>query len=246
MVNIITHLLQVLQEKINAVKQHPIVIAIDGHSSSGKSTLAKDLARVLGHIHLDSGAMYRAVAYYFLQHKVDLKDALAVEMALRHVHLRFELVDGDQKIFLNGNDVSPVIRSQEVAGYVSEVAAISAVRKKLVTIQRELGRTKGIVMDGRDIGTVVFPDAEFKLYITAEMDRRAIRRHEELKSKGIDMTIDEVIQNLRHRDHIDSTRVDSPLRMAVDALLIDTTEMTHEQQLQKALSLLFEKIESDK
>ncbi len=192
---------------------------------------------------MDSGAMYRAVALYFLENNVSLSDKASIAIALENIHLSFKLKAQHQLIYLNGVDVSSELRSQQVANIVSEVAAISSVRRKLVGIQQAMGKKKGIVMDGRDIGTVVFPDAEFKLFVTASMEKRVSRRYAELQAMGMDTDREQVQKNLEHRDHVDSTREDSPLRKAEDAVTLDTTALTHEEQLSKAIGLLFEKLQ---
>ncbi|MCO6480057.1 MAG: (d)CMP kinase [Phaeodactylibacter sp.] len=211
-----------------------IIIAIDGRSSCGKSTLAKGLAARLGYTYIDSGAMYRAVTLYFLRHHIGLDDEEQARQALDNINIRF---NAENRTILNGEDVEGEIRRMEVSNYVSQVSAIPAVRRAMVRQQQAMGRNKGIVMDGRDIGTVVFPDAELKIFLTAAPEKRAQRRFEELKSKGITTSLEEVRQNLNHRDHIDSTREDSPLRKAADAIEIDNTHMNRAEQLKYALEL---------
>jgi len=216
-----------------------IVIAIDGHSSCGKSTLAKDLAAKIGYGYVDSGAMYRAVTYYFLQHYIDIENMEAVQEALDKINIRFKcLENGKNTTFLNDENVEEAIRGMNVSAMVSQVAAIHSVRKKLVEEQRKMGADKGIVMDGRDIGTVVFPSAELKIFLTAAESVRAERRFQELSAKGIEISKEEIIENLKTRDHIDSTRADSPLRKADDAVLLDNTELTREEQLEMVLNWL--------
>ena len=214
-----------------------IIIAIDGYSSCGKSTLAKALARRLNYLHIDSGAMYRAVTLFFLRNQVDLSNAEDVEGALKSisVHLTFE--KDLQCTWLHQENVSDAIRQPEINNLVSDVSALSAVRKAMVAQQRRMGINKGIVMDGRDIGTIVFPDAELKLFLTADLEVRIERRWLELFEKGIEITREEVKQNLLLRDHIDSTREDSPLQQASDAMLLDTSYLTPSEQLQIALDL---------
>lgn len=219
-----------------------ITIAIDGHSSCGKSTLAKALSKKLNYIYVDSGAMYRAVTYYFLENGVDLDDKQAIAKALSEIKIRFEKDDRGIRTILNDKDVENEIREMRVSEMVSPVAAISAVRKELVNQQRQLGLEKGIVMDGRDIGTVVFKDAELKIFLTADPEVRVQRRYDELKAKGIKIDFETVKANLLERDHIDSTREDSPLRKAPDAIVINNTLLTPQQQLEKALKLVNEKI----
>lgn len=219
-----------------------IVIAIDGFSSCGKSTLAKDLAAKIGFAYIDSGAMYRAVTYYFLTNGIDINDHGQVQKALENINIRFKRVsDGSNATYLNGENVEFDIRKMEVSSRVSEVAAIPEVRKKLVEQQREMGVDKGIIMDGRDIGTVVFPHAELKIFLTADVDVRVDRRYRELLEKKLDITKEAVKENLEKRDLIDSTRDDSPLRQAEDAILIDNSHLSPEQQLERSLALALEK-----
>ena len=220
-----------------------IIIAIDGHSSCGKSTLAKGLARALHYAYLDTGAMYRAVTLYFLDNQINYDDPAAVEEALKHIAIHFERLDGKNHTFLNGKDVEREIREMRVSAHVSPVSAISAVRRAMVAQQKAMGRRRGIVADGRDIGTVVFPDAELKIFLTADVDVRTSRRHLELAAKGIDADWDEIRRNLIERDHIDSSRADSPLRQATEAVVIDNTLLSEEQQLEKALQLAHEQLE---
>lgn len=214
-----------------------MIVAIDGYSSSGKSTLAKDLARNLGFIYVDTGAMYRAIALYILTNEIDLSDEILVQDSLDNITVSFENKDGENCVTLNGQDVSKEIRTLEVSQIVSEVAAIPAVRKKLVAIQQSLA-TKSLVMDGRDIGTVVFPNAEYKFFIIADVGERSRRRYVELISKGQEVSYAEVEENLKHRDHIDTTRAMSPLRQADDAVCIDTTKVTREEQLALAIKAI--------
>ncbi|MBL7797808.1 MAG: (d)CMP kinase [Saprospiraceae bacterium] len=215
-----------------------LIIAIDGHSSCGKSTLAKGLAKALHYAYLDTGAMYRAVTLYFLENGVDYNDPVAVDEALEQIDIHFERIDGQNHTFLNGRDVERAIREMQVSEHVSPVSAISAVRRAMVAQQKALGNRRGIVADGRDIGTVVFPDADLKIFLTADVDVRTSRRHLELAAKGIDADWDEIRQNLETRDRIDSSRADSPLRRADDAVVIDNTLLSEEQQLEQALQLV--------
>jgi len=219
-----------------------IIIAIDGYSSCGKSTLAKGLAKALHYAYLDSGAMYRAMTLYFLDKGIDYNDPEQVENTLRNTEIHFERIEGQNRTFLNGRDVEHDIREMRVNDHVSPVSAISAVRRAMVRQQQAMGKRRGIVADGRDIGTVVFPDAEIKIFLTADPDVRTSRRHLELASKGIDAEWEDIRQNLLERDRIDSTRADSPLRQAEDAIVIDNTLLSEEQQLEKALSLAKERI----
>ncbi len=216
--------------------QHsPIIIAIDGFSSSGKSTMARRLAATVGYRYLDTGAMYRAVTLYALDHGLFLPDSTpdtsAIIAALPSIHIDFAVQpDGTQHTLLNGQDVEAEIRRLRVSEAVSPVAAIAEVRHAMVAKQQELGRDKGIVVDGRDIGTVVFPDAELKIYVDASAETRARRRFKEMVEKGAAVNYEEVLANVVHRDHIDSTRAESPLRRADDAIALDNSEMTLEEQ----------------
>lgn len=219
-----------------------INIAIDGHSSCGKSTLAKALAKALGYIYIDSGAMYRAVALHLIQNNISVSDLQAVLAVLDDIDITIAYPDGQFTIYLNAEDVTQRIIQLDVSSIVSEVAAMSAVRSKLVQIQKSLGEKKGVVMDGRDIGTVVFPEAELKLFVTANLEVRTQRRYDELIAKRMPASIEEVENNLQHRDHIDSTRDDSPLRKAADALLIDNSYMDRKEQLYLAQKLATERL----
>ena len=219
-----------------------IVVAIDGHSSCGKSTLAKALAKELTYIYVDSGAMYRACTLYFLDNNVNIKDIDAVQSALQHIHISFQVNEKGNQTYLNGQNVEEESRGMRVSQNVSAVAAIPQVRRAMVKIQHKLGEEKGVVMDGRDIGTVVFPNAELKIFLTASIEERTRRRYEELKVKNPEITREEVQQNLQQRDHIDSTRADSPLKQAEDAVLIDNTNLNRPEQLQMALNLVQERI----
>ena len=221
-----------------------IVIAIDGWSSCGKSTMARQLARKLNYIFIDSGAMYRAITLYFLRNEVDTQDEAQIENALLNINLSFQFnpVNGNNEIWLNGENVDALIREIKVAEKVSEVAALRQVREFAVAQQRVIGQAKGIVMDGRDIGSVVFPDAELKIFMTADPEIRVQRRLKELQVKNPNITIDEVRANLASRDHIDSTRAISPLRKPEDAVVLDNSFLTPEQQLERALQWSNEKI----
>jgi cytidylate kinase len=219
-----------------------IIVAIDGHSSCGKSTLAKALAKTLHYAYLDSGAMYRAVTLYFLEQNIDYNNPEAVAEALQQIEIHFERVDGQNRTFLNGRDVENEIREMYVSAHVSPVSAISAVRRAMVAQQQAMGKRRDIVADGRDIGTVVFPDAELKIFLTADADVRTSRRHLELAAKGIDAEWTDIYNNLLERDRIDSGRADSPLRQANDAVVIDNTLLSEEQQLETALTLVRERM----
>ena len=214
-----------------------IIIAIDGYSSSGKSSMAKALAKIIGYNYVDTGAMYRAVTLYAMQHGMidgdGNVDADAIVAALPDMHIAFSrLPDGSQHTMLNGTDVEDAIRRLDVSNNVSTVSAIAAVRRDLVAKQQAFGISKGIVMDGRDIGTTVFPDAELKIFVDASAQTRAQRRFKELTDKGSNVTFEEVLANVVHRDHIDETREESPLRRAADAISLDNSAMTIDRQNQ--------------
>ncbi|MEP6711424.1 MAG: (d)CMP kinase [Ferruginibacter sp.] len=217
-----------------------IIITIDGWSSCGKSTLAKQLAKELGYLYIDSGAMYRAITLYFLRNHTDWTDAKEVEEALINIHLHFKYNSKSQhsEMFLNDENVEYVIRDLVIAEKVSDVAAIAAVRSFAVAQQQKMGRRKGIVMDGRDIGTTVFPEAALKIFMTADIAVRVERRYKEMFEKNPNITIDEVKNNLEMRDYIDSHREVSPLRQAEDAILLDNTNISMEEQLAFALKLV--------
>ena len=225
-----------------------ITIAIDGHSSTGKSTMAKALAKRIGYAYVDTGAMYRAVTLYALRNKL-IKGEQVDEKALKEHLKRGDIVitfrptkDGKSVTVLNGKNVERYIRSMRVSNVVSIIAAIGFVRKAMVKQQQAMGKDKGVVMDGRDIGTVVFPDAEMKVFATASAQVRAQRRFDELRSKGdTTTTFDEVLANVNERDHIDSTRKESPLRQADDAVVLDNSHMTIEQQNEWLYNLYQEK-----
>jgi len=218
-------------------EESKITIAIDGYSSCGKSTLAKGLAKRLHYLHIDSGAMYRAVTLYFLRHQIDLNNQAEVINALGNISIHLGFERESQVTWLNDENVEAAIREPEVSEFVSDVATLSVVRKEMVAQQRKMGEKKGLVMDGRDIGTVVFPNAELKLFLVADTDVRVERRWLELQAKGITIDPKEVRKNLLLRDHIDSTRIDSPLRQASDATVIDTSYLTEKEQLQIAYDL---------
>lgn len=213
-----------------------LVVAIDGHSSCGKSTMAKDLAREVGYIYVDTGAMYRAVTLFCMRNKLFdaegnvLVDALEAAMPQVSVTFRLNEETGKPDTYLNGERVEDTIRSLEVSDNVSKVAAIPFVREAMVEQQRPMGREKGIVMDGRDIGTTVFPDADLKVFVTASPEVRAQRRYDELKAKGMPADYDDILKNVQERDYMDSNRAVSPLRKAEDALLLDNSDMTIAEQ----------------
>jgi cytidylate kinase len=219
-----------------------ITIAIDGYSACGKSTLAKDLAKKLSFIFIDSGAMYRGVALYCLQNNLFNADGapkqVEIIQALKNITLSFQLINDNNCLLLNGKNVEELIRGTEVAAVVSKVATIKEVRIKLVMEQQKMGENGGIVMEGRDIGSVVFPKAEFKLFITASHEIRAQRRFLELKSKGIEAKINEISSNLAERDLMDSSRKESPLIQVADAIVMDNSKLTREEQLDFVLNLI--------
>lgn len=221
-----------------------IIITIDGWSSCGKSTLAKQLAKELGYIYVDSGAMYRAITLYFLRNNIDLAEKKEIKEALRNITLEFAYNNqsGKSEIFLNGENVEYLVRDLIIAEKVSDVAAIKEVREFAVAQQQKMGAKKGIVMDGRDIGTVVFPKAELKIFLTADSAVRVERRFKELFEKNPNVTIEEVKNNLEMRDYIDSHRQVSPLKQAKDALVLDNTELTAKQTFEKALEWARKKI----
>jgi len=207
------------------------IIAIDGFSSCGKSTVAKAIAKRLNFVFVDSGSMYRAVTLYILRNNNNLEDTEEINKALRNIHIDFIPNTEKTQILLNGEDISDEIRQMEVSEKVSEVSAIKEVRRAMVAQQQQLGARRDIVMDGRDIGTTVFPDADLKVFMTADPLVRANRRFAELTGKGEQVTLEEIQENLAHRDHIDSTREESPLRQADDAIVLDNSSLTQEQQL---------------
>ncbi len=219
-----------------------ITIAIDGHSSTGKSTLAKQLAKALNYIYIDTGAMYRAVTLFAMQQGFITSDSFDADQLvanLNHVFLSFKFNEGlgFAEIYLNDENVEDKIRSIEVSNFVSKIAEVSAIRTKLVQQQKKYGIDKGVVMDGRDIGTVVFPDAELKIFMTASAEIRAERRFLEMQEKSTDITFDEVLKNVEERDKIDSTREDSPLIVAENAVMIDNSNLSKDQQFNMILDL---------
>ncbi|MGL5271905.1 MAG: (d)CMP kinase [Phocaeicola sp.] len=212
-----------------------ITIAIDGHSSCGKSTMAKDLAREIGYIYIDSGAMYRAVTFYALQNNCFTTEGINEERLkelLPSVHISFLLNPETQRPItcLNNEPIEDKIRNMEISSRVSLIAALDFVREKLVQQQQEMGKQKGIVMDGRDIGTVVFPDAELKIFVTASANVRAQRRYDELKAKGDNASFEEILANVKERDYLDENRKEGPLRQATDAILLDNSNLTIAEQ----------------
>jgi CMP/dCMP kinase len=221
-----------------------LIIAIDGYSACGKSTLAKALAADLRYTYIDTGAMYRAVTHYFIENQVALDDAAAIDLALANISIDFRPGPNGNHTFLNDTDISSEIRGLAVSRLVSPVAAIPAVRRAMVAQQRRMGKRGGIVMDGRDIGTVVFPNADLKLFVIADLEERVRRRTTELREKGKKVTTASIRENLTERDHIDSTRADSPLRQATDAILIDNTRLNRTEQLDLAKRLVADKLAS--
>jgi len=225
-----------------------IVVAIDGFSSTGKSTVAKQLANQLGYVYVDTGAMYRSVALFAIQNKLILEDKVIVNQlinALDNIQITFKYNSslGFSEAYLNDINVEKEIRTLIVSSYVSKVAKISEVRKKLVSLQQNMGKGKGVVMDGRDIGTVVFPNAELKLFMTASPKIRAQRRFDELQARGTEkITFEDVYKNVVERDYIDSTRKDSPLIKAIDAIEIDTSQMSRKQQFNMILNLVAQRL----
>ena len=219
-----------------------ITIAIDGYSACGKSTLAKDLAKKLSFVFIDSGAMYRGVALYCLQNNLFDADSnpnqVEINQELKNITLSFQLINDNNCLLLNGKNVEELIRGTDVAAVVSKVATIKEVRVKLVMEQQKMGANGGIVMEGRDIGSVVFPDAELKLFITASQEIRAQRRYLELKSKGIEAKIETISSNLAERDLMDSSRKESPLIQVADAIVLDNSKLTREEQLDFVLDLV--------
>ena len=226
------------------MKKKKIIITIDGWSACGKSTLAKQLAKELGYIYADSGAIYRAITLYFLRNHVDWTDRKEVKKALGEISVSFSYNTKTEtsEIYLNDENVEYVIRDLVVAEKVSDIAAIKEVREFAVAQQQAMGKKRGIVMDGRDIGTVVFPDAELKIFMTADNAVRVERRFKELYEKNPNITIEEVKANLELRDYIDSHREVSPLRKAEDAIVLDNTNLTEKEQLQKSLKLARERL----
>lgn len=228
---------------------HKITIAIDGYSSCGKSTVAKGLAKKLGYLFIDSGAMYRAVTLYCIQNDIIKEgkfDEQDVVVAMHNIHLEFKLNEQTHRseMHLNGVDVEKEIREMDVSNFVSPISAIKDVRKQIVALQRKFRTVNGIIMDGRDIGTNVFPDAELKIFMTADENVRAQRRWKELNEKGLNVSLEEIKQNIMHRDHEDTHREHNPLRKAEDAIVLDNTHLTLEEQLDFAVKLAKEKTKS--
>ena len=224
-----------------------ITIAIDGHSSCGKSTMAKDLAREVGYVYVDTGAMYRCVTLYALRHGLFTADGINEEELRRqmpniHISFKFNAETGRPDTYLNNECVEKEIRSLEVSNHVSPIAAVGFVRSAMVAQQQQMGKDKGVVMDGRDIGTTVFPDAELKIFVTASAQVRAQRRYDELKAKGMPADFDDILKNVEERDYIDSHREVSPLRKADDAIELDNSNMTIPEQKQWLMDRFKEKV----
>jgi cytidylate kinase len=220
-----------------------IVIAIDGYSACGKSTTAKQVAGVLGYRYIDTGAMYRAVTLYFLDNHISLTNPKEINKALQQISIAFKVNSkNSSETYLNGLNVESVIRKMRISENVSQISTIKEVRAAMVEQQRRMGREKGVVMDGRDIGTVVFPQAELKLFMTADMMVRAYRRQQELMEKKQIVDLDEVIENINLRDKIDTTRAESPLRQADDAIVIDTSHVTVEEQVDEVVRMAVSKV----
>lgn len=220
-----------------------IVIAVDGYSACGKSTTALEVAAILGYRYIDTGAMYRAVTLYFLDHHISLTNPKEIAKALTQIHITFKVgAKNISETFLNGLSVEKDIRKMRVAEMVSPVSAIKEVRDAMVEQQRRMGKEKGVVMDGRDIGTVVFPAAELKLFMTADISVRAFRRQNELLERKQLVDLDEVVNNILLRDNIDATRTESPLRQAEDAFLINTTHITIDEQVDEVVRMALSKI----
>ena len=216
-----------------------IIIAIDGYSACGKSTTAKAVASFLNYGYIDTGAMYRSVTLYFLNQYIDLTNPKSVDRAISEIDIKFKCNEktGQNETYLNGLNVEGEIREMRVSNYVSEVSALKSVRTAMVSLQQKMGKQGGIVMDGRDIGTVVFPEADLKIFMTADFDIRAERRQKELLDKGELVDLDDVKHNLASRDQIDTTRDESPLRRAEDAVEIDTSHVTFEEQVDQIIEL---------
>ena len=222
-----------------------IIIAIDGYSACGKSTTAKSVAKQLGYIYVDSGAMYRAVTLYMLNNNIDLQNEREITQALNNIRIDFILDSSGLPITqLNDVEIEEEIREMRVSSNVSTVAAIPSVRRAMVKLQQQLGNAKGIVMDGRDIGTVVFPSAELKIFMTAKPEIRAQRRKLEMEQKGVKTSLEDVMQNLKERDHKDTTRADSPLRQADDAITLDNSFLNFDEQVSQIVVLANKIIEA--
>lgn len=228
-------------ERLLAMRK--IIIAIDGYSACGKSTTAIEVARELGYKYIDSGAMYRAVTYYFLEHLVAITNPKEVDKALQQIKITFVVNSkGNTETFLNGVNVEKSIRKMRISEFVSQVSTLKAVRDAMVSQQRKLGKDRGVVMDGRDIGTVVFPEAELKIFLKADILVRAFRRQKELLEQEDLVDVDSIIENLEQRDKIDSNRTESPLVKAADAIGIDTTHITIDEQVDEVIRIALTKM----
>jgi len=227
------------------MEKEPIIIAIDGYSSCGKSTLAKALATRLGYVYMDTGAMYRAVSLYIIRHSIPIQDLKPKEIKeiLNYIDIQFiwNENEGQSETYLNGENVEQEIRGKEVSEKVSDVAQIKAIRDRMIELQRKAGLHKGVVMDGRDIGTKVFPNAEVKLFMTADPEIRAKRRHDELTAKGQEISLEEVKDNIKLRDYNDTNRKENPLTKAEDAIELDNSYLDQQEQLDFVLKLLAER-----
>ena len=219
-----------------------VSVAIDGHAGAGKSTLARSLAAELGYIYVDTGAMFRTIGLYALRAGKDPKDNEAVNALLPEISLKFAFIEGEQHIYLNGEDVSTAIRTEEVGMAASAVGANPEVRAFLLGMQRDMAKTQDVLMDGRDIGTVVLPDATVKIFLTASPEARATRRWKEYQQKGVEVSYEEVLADVRQRDYQDTHRAAAPLRQADDAQLLDTSEMNFEQSLEAMKKMIVEKV----
>ena len=215
-----------------------MIICVDGPAASGKSTIAKLIANQLGFVYIDTGAMYRAVALCSKNNNISLNDLIALEKMLSEMFLEFKILDGERRLFLNGEDVSEAIRTPEISKLSSAIATIKIVREKMVDAQRKLGERDNVILDGRDIGTVVFPNADYKFFLTASLDERAKRRLKELQEKGINSDFEQVRTEMKWRDSNDSNRMESPLVKAGDAIEIDTTELTIEETVNMILRMI--------
>jgi len=215
-----------------------IIITIDGYSGCGKSTLAKDLSKHLSYLHIDTGAMYRSIALHSVRNNISVSETSSIIKNLSNIDLQLKFVNGSSIPYLNGEPVGHLLQSKEVVNIVSEIAAITEVREFLKEKQRNLGKNKGIVMDGRDIGTIIFPEASLKIFVTADIKIRTERRIKELAERGIARDAQEVQSNLEKRDRIDSNRKIAPLKKATDAIVLDTSHLTREEQLKKVLELV--------
>ncbi len=236
--------MSLLKHELEKIRQQKLVIALDGHSSSGKSTLAHNLAQLLQLNHIDTGAMYRAVTLYLLDHHIDTTSKEKVSEVLDDIDITFHREKEKCYTYLNGRKVEEEIRTMRVSDHVSAVSTISAVRRHLVKLQRKMAASESVIMDGRDIGSVVLPEADVKIFVSASLEIRTERRYKELLDKGVKITKEEVADNLAKRDHIDSNRADSPLVQADDAILLDTGALDQGQMLAEAIKIIHGKTSS--